>query len=224
AICVVRHPLFTSDSTCLTGCEREVLSAMSTAKRRLFMGVLKVFNLGLVSLAFALAATLQFRHQSGSLNLASFLSLRVKLVNLATFAVMLVAWHAILSLCRLYQSQRLATRTFMVGYAMKATTLATLFTGVVAIACQIVLITPGFLFWFWVSASLLVAGTRLLIRGGLEIARLRGRNLRHILILGTNRRALDFARRLDATPELGYRLLGFVDSSWHEHRGAEARY
>src|SRR5215475_1164526 len=185
---------------------------MSTAKRRLFMGILKVFNLGLVSLAFATAAMLQFRHQGGSLNLASFLSLRVKLVNLAIFAVMLVAWHAILSLCGLYQSQRLARRLSMVAGAMKATTLATLFTGVVAIACQIVLITPLFLFLFWVSASLLVAGTRMIIRSGLEVARIPGRNLRHILILGTNKRATDFARRLDATPELGYRVLGFVDT------------
>src|SRR5215475_3655785 len=197
---------------------------MSTAKRRLFMGILKVFNLGLVSLAFATAAMLQFRHQGGSLNLASFLSLRVKLVNLAIFAVMLVAWHAILSLCGLYQSQRLARRLSMVAGAMKATTLATLFTGVVAIACQIVLITPLFLFLFWVSASLLVAGTRMIIRSGLEVARIRGRNLRHILILGTNKRATDFARRLDATPELGYRVLGFVDMTWHGGRAAEARH
>ena len=44
---------------------------------------------------------------------------------------------------------------------------------------------------------------------------MRGRNLRYILILGTNRRAVEFARRLDARPEWGYRVLGFVDREWH---------
>jgi len=189
---------------------------MSTAKRRLFLGMLKVFNLGLVSLAFSTATALQIQHQSASVTLSSFLAMRVKLVNLVIFAIILVTWHAILSLCGLYESQRLASRVSMVANAIKATTLATLFSGVIAIACQISLITPLFLFWLWVFASLLVAGTRILIRSGLEIVRLRGRNLRHILILGTNRRAIDFARRLDATPELGYCVLGFVDATWYD--------
>lgn len=197
---------------------------MSTAKRRLFLAMLKVFNLGLMSLAFATAAALQVRHQGEVMNLPEIFGIRVKLINLAIFAAMLVAWHAILSLCGLYQSQRLASRTSMVANAIKATTLSTLFCGIIAIACQIKLITPFFLFSFWIGASVLVVGTRVLIRVGLEIARLRGRNLRYVLILGTNRRAFEFARRLDVTPELGYRVLGFVDTKWHDRIGLETRY
>jgi exopolysaccharide biosynthesis polyprenyl glycosylphosphotransferase len=44
--------------------------------------------------------------------------------------------------------------------------------------------------------------------------RLRGHNLRHVLIVGTNSRATDFARKIEARPDLGYRLLGFVDDEW----------
>src|SRR5262249_38113968 len=69
-----------------------------------------------------------------------------------------------------------------------------------------------------------VAGWRLLIRYCLEIVRLRGGNLRFILILGTNRRAIEFARRLERTPELGYRVLGFVDQEWHENVGNRTNY
>jgi exopolysaccharide biosynthesis polyprenyl glycosylphosphotransferase len=77
------------------------------------------------------------------------------------------------------------------------------------------MITPLSFLVFWASASILVAGARVLIRRFLELARTRGHNLRYIVILGTNRRAIEFARRLDATPELGYRVLGFVDEKWH---------
>ena len=35
-----------------------------------------------------------------------------------------------------------------------------------------------------------------------------------MLILGTNPRAVDFARRISAKQERGYRLLGFVDDDW----------
>jgi exopolysaccharide biosynthesis polyprenyl glycosylphosphotransferase len=54
--------------------------------------------------------------------------------------------------------------------------------------------------------------SRLALRWFLGVIRRRGRNLRHLLIVGTNRRALAFARRLEDTPELGYRILGFLDS------------
>ena len=42
----------------------------------------------------------------------------------------------------------------------------------------------------------------------------RGRNLRYVLVLGTNLRAIDIARKIQAKPEFGYRLLGFVDDDW----------
>jgi exopolysaccharide biosynthesis polyprenyl glycosylphosphotransferase len=35
-----------------------------------------------------------------------------------------------------------------------------------------------------------------------------------VLILGTNGRAIDFARKIESKPEHGYRLLGFVDQEW----------
>jgi exopolysaccharide biosynthesis polyprenyl glycosylphosphotransferase len=35
------------------------------------------------------------------------------------------------------------------------------------------------------------------------------------LILGTNERAIQFARKIAAAPEQGYRLVGFVDDDWH---------
>jgi hypothetical protein len=36
-----------------------------------------------------------------------------------------------------------------------------------------------------------------------------------LLIVGTNERAREFAKRIEAKPELGYRFLGFVDEKWH---------
>ena len=46
---------------------------------------------------------------------------------------------------------------------------------------------------------------------GLSQIRKRGRNLRYVLIVGTNDRALTFAQKIIKRTELGYSLLGFVD-------------
>jgi exopolysaccharide biosynthesis polyprenyl glycosylphosphotransferase len=44
--------------------------------------------------------------------------------------------------------------------------------------------------------------------------RMRGLNPRFVLILGTNSRAINYASRIAARPEMGFRLVGFVDNDW----------
>lgn len=197
---------------------------MITAKRRLYLGMLKVFNLGLMVTAFGIVTVLQAPRQDGGISLAGFLAMRVKLVNFVTFSLVLLAWHGIFALCGQYQSQRLARWSSVVANATFATTIASLFLGVAAVVFQISMVTLEFFLLFWIFASVLVSGSRLLIRSGLEMVRVRGRNLRYILILGTNRRAVEFARQLDATPGWGYRVLGFVDREWHEGADLEKPY
>jgi exopolysaccharide biosynthesis polyprenyl glycosylphosphotransferase len=177
--------------------------------------MLKVFNLGLLVAAFSIATLLQVHQQGEGTTFGVFLAMRVKLVNLAVFFIILAAWHVVLTAVGQYRSQRLASKRSMSFDAIKATTFASLFLGAAGLVFQIRMITPLFLVLFWIISSLLVAGTRMLIRRSLEIARVHGRNLRYVLILGTNRRAIEFANRLDATPELGFRVLGFVDENWH---------
>jgi exopolysaccharide biosynthesis polyprenyl glycosylphosphotransferase len=74
--------------------------------------------------------------------------------------------------------------------------------------------TTYFLLAFWAVGTLAIVVTRLLIRSVLAGIRKRGRNQHHVLILGTNPRAVGFARMLEAMPERGCRLLGFVDDDW----------
>jgi len=197
---------------------------VNSAKRRMYLGMLKVFNLGLMVACFATATLLQLRHDGGEIPLSSFLSMRVRLVNFATLGLILLTWHGIFSLCGQYESQRLASRRSMFYGAAKAATLACLVLAAVVALLQIRMITPAFFIVFWILASLCVAGARVLIRVCLEAIRARGHNLRYILILGTNRRAFEFARRLETTPELGYRVLGFVDDAWHKGAPLEKQY
>ena len=59
-----------------------------------------------------------------------------------------------------------------------------------------------------------MAIARMALKTFLTFVRRRGHNLRYLLIVGTNPRAVEFARMM-ANPSRGYRLLGFVDDEWH---------
>jgi exopolysaccharide biosynthesis polyprenyl glycosylphosphotransferase len=55
----------------------------------------------------------------------------------------------------------------------------------------------------------------------MQILRARGRNIRHILIVGTNGRAHGFAEDLALHPEWGYHLQGFIDDQWWFEKTSE---
>jgi exopolysaccharide biosynthesis polyprenyl glycosylphosphotransferase len=187
---------------------------VNAAKRRFLLGSLKIFNLGLMVLSFGLATALLFPESGKGATLPAFLSMRVKLSNFAIFFVMLWVWHVILSFCGLYQSKRLDTQISLIIDGAKATTLATIFLLIVVKLFRVTMVTSDFLLLFWVFSSGLIVGGRVVIRYFLRQVRLHGHNLRYVLILGTNPRAVEFARKLESKTELGYRILGFVDDEW----------
>jgi exopolysaccharide biosynthesis polyprenyl glycosylphosphotransferase len=76
------------------------------------------------------------------------------------------------------------------------------------------MITPGFIVIFWLFATAVTAGGRLALRTWLRRIRAQGRNSRNMLIVGTNPRALNFAKTIQSQPELGYRIIGFSDQEW----------
>lgn len=186
---------------------------MNEARRNILLTGLKLFDLGLVLSAYALATIIVFGAHQGT-TLSEFLSMRVKLGNLVLFSLAMLVWHIIFSQSGMYGSKRLSTHLSEIVDALKVTTLCTVSLTFFGLLFQVKMITPPFTLNFWAFSFLFVAVGRLLLRYCLSSIRLHGRNLRYLLILGTNQRATDFARSIEARPELGYRILGFVDQDW----------
>jgi exopolysaccharide biosynthesis polyprenyl glycosylphosphotransferase len=182
-------------------------------KRRLLLNGLKLADLGTLVLCSGLAATLCFPAHN-HISIARFLLIRIKLLNFAVFALTLLAWHLLFTACRMYQSKRVAARRHEVLDVLKATSLAAVALVVVSILFNIVAVTLRFAILFWVFGTGLVVAERILLRFLLESMRRRGSNLRYMVILGTNSRALEFAQNIEAAPGLDYRILGFVDDEW----------
>ncbi|HTR68158.1 MAG TPA: sugar transferase [Terriglobales bacterium] len=194
---------------------------MNEVKRRFLVTGLKLFDLGLTIAAFALA-TVTTVSGSGEMSLSEFLSMRIKLSNFLIFTLLLFGCHLIFVFCGLYESKRQSVRLSEITDCVKATTLATLAIMLMALVFHIRMITPYFLVSFWLLSSSLFVICRLAMRYLLESVRRRGRNLRYILILGTNARALQFAQKIENMPAWGYRVLGFVDEAWQCDRDESA--
>jgi exopolysaccharide biosynthesis polyprenyl glycosylphosphotransferase len=176
-----------------------------------------------MALSFGLAAVLEV-HEIVTVSLADFLAMRVKVKNFALFAAFLLVWHIIFCFFRLYDSRRLSPRWDEALDIVKATTLG---AGVVCIAAflfRLEMVTPRFVMGFWSISSATLVASRLVVRHLLSRIRARGRDLRQMLIVGTNPRAVLFAQKIAETPALGYHFLGFVDRAWAGGGGRKAGY
>ena len=186
---------------------------MNVVRRRFLEGLLRAFDLALQVLSFA-STTILVVYADGSISLREFLSIRVSILNCFLFGLIALGWSLAFSLCGVYQSRHESQRE--TSSIFKATTLATAILVAIGAAANIRFITtPRFVLLFWAISSNLLVCSRLILRYALTKLRRNERNLRHVLILGTNSRAVAFAQKIQARPEHGTHLLGFVDSPWH---------
>jgi exopolysaccharide biosynthesis polyprenyl glycosylphosphotransferase len=186
---------------------------MTRLRRQLLLKVFTLSDLAIMAVSFYLAALVE-SHVTAHISFGEFLSVRIRVQNIVLFLGLLAIWHGVFSVVGLYQSKRLEARENEVKDVLTATSIGTLLLVVAGAMFRIRMITPIFLGAFWLASTSTTVAYRLLLRPLLAWIRTHGRNLRRILIIGTNERAVRFARSIQNKPELGYELMGFVDEEW----------
>ena len=174
---------------------------------------LMLVDIALLAVSFGLAALVS-AHSCNWATITQFFASKISLSSFAFFAIAILVCRGSFTLCNLYESKRLSTRSAEAADVLRAVTFSTLFLWCGARLFSILHSRSYFLLAFWGIASFLIIATRTLLRYFLAGIRRRGRNVHHILVLGSNARAVEFGRRIEAMPERGYRLLGFVDDEW----------
>ncbi len=141
-----------------------------------------------------------------------FLSSHIKLSNAILFGLLMIVWHFCFKIQGLYYSVRFSNQGEIIKRTMKA-------VGVCSIA---LFITAEIINWgkinlfnafcFWIFGFLLVGAVRLSIFHVSRKLRSRGVNLKTLLIIGGGKRSEEFIDIIAAKRELGYRILGYLDS------------
>lgn len=186
---------------------------MTTYRRKVLLNSLKAFDLLLTMEAFLLATYLALPQKS-ALSLTEFLSMRIRLVNFVLFAGLMVIWHLAYATCGLYSSRRMLGCLADIRDVIKACIAGVVLIGATGFAFHVRMFSTKFLLIFWVAACAASIASRLLIRATLRQARKHGLDQRNILIVGSGPRACKFAQTIESRPELGYRIMGYVDQQW----------
>jgi exopolysaccharide biosynthesis polyprenyl glycosylphosphotransferase len=182
-------------------------------KRALLYQSLKIFDQLSIGGIFFFTTWFHFRRMENILFI-DFLHMRISLINVILLMALGLLFWTIFMATHFYHSRRLEKIRFEIYDIIVAITLCTGLLTLWNAVFQISFIDTFFLLIFFGASVLWFTTSRLILRVILRRMRVTGRNLRHVVIAGTNARALAIARRLRNEPALGYHLLGFVDNKW----------
>jgi len=139
---------------------------------------------------------------------------RIQVHTILGIVVLISLWRTAFSLLGLYQSKRLSSFSSELIDLSKASVLATILLYSVGLTFGIQKITLAVVLRFLLLTLVCLIISRMALRRTLQLVRRRRRNLRHVVIVGSNARAVACAESMLARPELGYLLVGFVDDAW----------
>src|SRR3990172_1678639 len=176
---------------------------MHLFRRQLLLKGLELFDLSVLGSAFLLGVMTY--SQRVSFTLGDAMAARLKVSNFLLMLALLGASHLVLRANGLYESRRLSTQRAEVGDILKAVTFCALLVAAAAVAFRLEAVSSrSFFLAFWATSAATLIASRILLRHLLAHLRRKGRNLREVLIVGTNPRAADVAARIASRPELGY--------------------
>ena len=128
---------------------------------------------------------------------------------LAYGVILVLAALLVLRSLRLYRSQRTSRLGQEILAVVQGMVLATALAALGSFFLRGEL-ARSVLLLFAVLGSVALSGERLLIRLALRTARRQGRNLRHVLLVGTGPVAASVARKMSLNPDFGFAVKGMV--------------
>jgi FlaA1/EpsC-like NDP-sugar epimerase len=144
--------------------------------------------------------------------LAEVLVIRIKVANFVLFMGYLALCSAIFLACGLYRSHRLSHAPQRLYEIFLAVTFISGALLALKPIFSLEFATNSFLSLFWALNFCGLALTHEPALWLLHLARLRGRNLRNVIIVGEGRDATALAERMSQEGSLGYRVLRIIDA------------
>ena len=173
---------------------------------------LKLSDLSLVLISLGLAIVYRYSPAHNPTFVIDYLSQRVKVANAILGFALLLSWYAAFAAQGLYVSHRLSS---MAEELKEITTAVMISSGALLVAAQLgnwPTINAITVAEFSLLTFTLIACVRFALRLNLRRLRARGHNVKSLLLVGGGARGRRFAAQLKRRQDLGYKLIGYVDT------------
>jgi exopolysaccharide biosynthesis polyprenyl glycosylphosphotransferase len=174
--------------------------------------VLKLSDLSLVLGSLAVIIVLRYAPGQNPDFVIDYLFERVKVANAILGFLLLLSWYAAFTSQRLYTSHRLSS----IGDELKEIARAVMISSAaLLVAAQLgnwPTINTVTVAAFSIVSFIVIAVMRLALRANLRRLRAGGHNVKSLMIVGGGARGRRFAHQIKRRQDLGYKLIGYVDT------------
>ena len=184
---------------------------MQNIRRQALLSCLKIFDVAIMIVAMTTSFMLVEAPRQGMVWPFDVWQINLKLVNVLLLVLLAVLWHVVFLSMGLYDSRRLDRGKGEYRDVFKAVVMGSMLLLVVGALFRRHHITRDMVLYFATLAFILTCMGRLALRLAMGWVRVHNRNLRRLLLVGSNHRGLAFARRMQLKPQLGYRVVGYID-------------
>ena len=173
---------------------------------------LKLSDLTLLLVSLGLTIVHRYAPAQNPSFVIDYLSERIKVTNALLGFSLIISWHIALSVQGLYVSHRLRPISLELKEISQAVLFSTLALLVAANLGSWPTINVRTVAMFGLVSFTLIGGMRFVLRVNLRRLRRRGHNVKTLLIVGGGARGQRFSTQLNLRQDLGYRVIGYVDS------------
>ena len=190
---------------------------MTVVRRRLIVSTFLFSDVFVFTVSIYVAISF-FQSPQGWISFPEIFNTNAELRHVLLTVTIYTIWLLGLRQFGLYETRHLLQLVRPKSHTLalfKATLIGTALVFILLFVADVVPISLGFIPLFWCTSFFVTYLFRKIMHFFIRQIRIKGRNLRFVLIVGTNDRALQFARRIQGNSGFGYRLLGFVDDNVH---------
>ena len=173
---------------------------------------LKLSDLSLLLISLGLTIVYRYSPAENPTFVVDYLSDRIKVTNALLGIALVISWHAAFSLQGLYVSHRLRAIRVELKEVGRAVLISSVLLLVAANVGSWPTINVRTVAMFGLASFTLIGTGRFFLRLNLRRLRRRGHNVKTLLLIGGGARGRSFAARITLRQDLGYRVLGYVDS------------
>ena len=184
---------------------------MQNIRRQALLYCLKIFDVAIMIIAMTASFILAEIPRHGLAWPFDVWQINLKLINVLLLVLLAVLWHVVFLSMGLYDSRRLDRGKDECRDVFKAVVMGSMLLLVVGALFRRHHITRDMVLYFATLAFSLTCLGRFALRVAMGWVRVHNRNLRRLLLVGSNRRGLAFAQRMQLKPQLGYRVVGYID-------------
>jgi exopolysaccharide biosynthesis polyprenyl glycosylphosphotransferase len=182
---------------------------------------LKLNDLSLLLLSLGLVIVFRYSPSASPAFVVDYLSERVKITNALLGMLLVLSWYGAFAAQGLYTSHRLGSRTREIIEIARAIAICLVALVVAASVGHWPTIGLRTVASFGFVSFVLVSSVRIGLRYNLKWLRERGHNVKSLLIVGGGARGRAFAAHITRRQDLGYKILGYVDSDSDYANGAK---